>query len=57
MKKKGRPAKDDPIRTVISAKLSKEDIKKLDFCCEKLGITRGAVIRKGIDNVYAEIKE
>lgn len=57
MKKKGRPAKDDPIRTVISAKLSKEDIQKLDFCCEKLGITRGAVIRKGIDNVYAEIKE
>ena len=59
MKKRGRPAKnpDDPINNIITAKLSQEDIKKLDYCCEKLELKRSAVIRKGIDNVYAEIKE
>ena len=58
MKKRGRPAKDDPIRTVISVKLSQEDIRKLNQCCEKLKVTKGEVIRKGINLVYdAETKE
>jgi len=59
MNKRGRKAEDadNPINTVISAKLSKEDISKLNQCCEKLGVTKGKIIRMGIDKVYAEIKE
>ena len=57
MAKKGRPAKDDPIKTVVSAKLSQEDIRKLNQCCEKLNASKGEVIRKGINLVYAETKE
>lgn len=59
MKKTGRPAKNpgDPIQNVITAKISNEDKEKLDYCCKKLGITKGAVIRKGIDLAYSEAKK
>lgn len=59
MKKLGRPAENpkDPIQTMVSTRLSQDDIKKLDQCCEKLGVSRGKILRMGIDKVYAEIKE
>ena len=58
MSKAGRKPQnpENPIVEVISAKISKEDINKLDYCTEKLGISKSAVIRKGIDQVYSEAK-
>lgn len=59
MKKRGRKAADadNPINNVISVKVSKEDIEKLKICQEKLNASRGQIIRMGIDQVYAKIKE
>lgn len=59
MKKLGRPAENpkDPIQTMVSTRLSQDDIKKLDLCCEKLHASKGKILRMGIDRIYAEIKE
>ncbi len=32
-----------------------QELAKLDFCCEKTGMSRSKVIREGIDRIYAEL--
>jgi len=52
----GRPT-DDPKRLNTRIRLSEEDIRKLDFCAEKLGISKSEVIRRGIELAYKEASE
>ena len=53
----GRPPKDDSRDNQYRIRLSDEELQKLDFCCEKTGLSKADVIRKGIDKVYQEIQD
>jgi len=52
----GRPKKDNARNIKVDTRLSEEEEKKLNYCCEVLGMTRAEVIRKGINKVYEELK-
>lgn len=51
----GRPT-DDPKKLSTRIRLSEEDVRILDYCCEKTGKTKSEIIRMGIRTVYEEIK-
>lgn len=52
----GRPT-DDPKNLNTRIRLSKNDVEKLDYCTEKLGLKKAEIIRMGIDKVYEELKK
>ena len=54
--KKGRPT-DAPKKYQTRIRMSDEEVSKLNFCSEKLGITKTAVINMGIDKVYEELNK
>ena len=51
----GRPPSNDRKEYRKSYRLSEDDVKKLEICVEKTGMSATAVIRKGIDMVYREV--
>lgn len=51
----GRPT-TDPKCHETRIRLSDEELRKLNVCCVKTGLTKADVIRKGIDKVYEETK-
>lgn len=56
MHKKGRPT-NDPKTLNTRIRLSEEDVKRLEYCSEKTGLTKAEIIRKGIKEVYAQLTE
>lgn len=52
----GRPKKENARNIKVDTRLSIEEEEKLKYCCEVLGLTKAEVVRKGIDNVYNELK-
>jgi predicted DNA-binding protein len=52
----GRPTEDPKIYET-RIRMSSQDVKLLNYCCEKTGMTKADVIRQGIREVYAKIKE
>lgn len=52
----GRPKKDNSRIDRVDTRLTKEEVEKLNYCCEVLGLTKAEVVRKGIDKVYEEVK-
>lgn len=52
----GRPT-DDPKNLNTRIRLSENDVEKLNYCTEKLGIKKAEVIRMGINKVYEELKK
>lgn len=52
----GRPT-DDPKNLSTRIRLSENDIAKINYCTEKLGIKKAEVIRMGINKVYEELKK
>ncbi len=54
-KKMGRPT-DSPKTIVKRARMSEEDVEKLQICCKALGISESDVLRMGIDEVYQKVK-
>jgi len=54
-KKMGRPT-DSPKRHDTRIRMSDEDLKLLEYCCEATGLSKAEVIRKGIRKVYEEVK-
>lgn len=53
----GRPKKDISRTKRVDTRLTDEEAKKLNYCCEILGMTKAEVVRIGIDKVYEEIKK
>lgn len=49
-----RPRSDDPKKNQYRLRMSDEELKRLEFCCEKLNLTKSEVIRAGIDTMYQE---
>ncbi len=54
--KTGRPT-TDPKKHETRIRMSDEDVRLLEYCAEKLGMTKADVIRKGIREVYAKVKK
>ena len=54
--KTGRPT-NDPKKHETRIRMSDEDVRILEYCCRATGLTKADVIRKGIREVYAKIKE
>ncbi len=52
----GRPT-NAPKRHETRIRMSDEDIKILEICCKATGLTKAEIIRKGIREVYAQIKK
>lgn len=51
----GRPT-NDPKTLNTRIRLSDEDIKRLEFCSEKTGLTKSEIIRQGIKEIYEKLK-
>lgn len=51
----GRPKSDNPKKNQTKIRTTDEELKKIEFCAEKLGISKTEVILKGVDMVYTEI--
>ncbi len=51
----GRPT-DDPKKLNTRVRLSDEDVKRLEYCAEKTGLTKAEIIRMGIKEVYEKVK-
>lgn len=47
-----RPRSDNSKRNQYRLRMSDEELKKLEFCCEKLLLTKSEVIRSGLDAMY-----
>jgi len=50
----GRPT-NEPRKNWQGLRLSDNDVKKLEICIQKTGMTKTDIIRKGIDLVYQEV--
>lgn len=51
----GRPT-EDPKKHETRVRMSDEDIRLLNICCEKTGKTKADIIRLGIRKVYEQVK-
>jgi len=52
----GRPT-TDPKRHDTRIRMSDEDVRFLEICCQKTGLSKTDVIRQGIREVYEKVKE
>lgn len=53
----GRPPSDSPKTLNTRIRMSEDDIKMLEFCVEKTGLSKADIIRKGIKEVYEQLKK
>ena len=53
----GRSPSNDPKEYRKSYRLSEGDVRKLNACIEKTGMSATDIIRKGIDMVYREVTQ
>ena len=56
MSPRGRPTKD-PKNNQYRIRLSDREVELLEFCCEKTGLSKSDIVRKGIEKVYEEVKD
>lgn len=52
----GRPTENPKINN-YRIRMTDEELKKLEECCEKTGFSKADVIRLGIEKVYAELEK
>lgn len=52
----GRPT-TDPKKHETRIRMSDEDLRILEICCEKTKLSKAEVIRRGIREVYEKVKE
>lgn len=54
--KMGRPT-DNPKTNQMRIRMSDEDVRMLEYCCEITNMSKADVIRMGISKVYQDIKK
>jgi len=52
----GRPKTGMARENKVDTRLSAQEVQKLEYCCNVLGLTRAEVIRKGIEKIYNEVR-
>lgn len=55
-KKMGRPT-DNPKTNNYRIRMTDEELKKLEVCCKRTGLSKADVIRMGINRVYEETEK
>lgn len=55
--KMGRPKIENPKGTQVSARMDAETVRKLNYCMERLNLSKAEVLRRGVEQVYAGLKE
>lgn len=50
----GRPT-DNPKNTRLELRLSNDDATKLEYCCQKTGLSKAEILRKGLESVYKNL--
>ncbi len=53
----GRPPSKNPKTHETRIRMSDSDVAKLEYCCKQTGMTKADVIRRGIDEVYMQLKK
>lgn len=54
----GRPFKDGKRKEDrITFRASEQDSSKIEFCCAETGLSKSEVIRKGVNNLYEQLKK
>lgn len=53
----GRPPSKDPKKHETRIRMSDTDIEKLEYCTKITGFTKADIIRKGMDEVYKQLKK
>lgn len=51
-----RPKSKDTKNNQYRIRMTDEELEKLEYCSEVTGLTKADVIRKGIDNVFKQLK-
>lgn len=54
---KGTKLVENPKDKTVQVRMDEETVRRLDFCCEMLGMNRSVVIRKGIYEQYERLKK
>lgn len=52
----GRPT-SDPKNNQYRIRLSDKEVHMLEYCCEKTGLSKSDIVRRGIEKVYKEVSE
>lgn len=52
-----RPFSDNPKSEQYRLRMTEDDVKKLEYCCEKTGLSKAEVLRKGLEMVYQEVNK
>lgn len=52
----GRPT-TDPKKNQTKIRMTDNELAKLNYCCDKLNLTKTDIINMGIDKVYSELKK
>lgn len=52
----GRPT-DNPKTNNYRIRMTDEELKKLEVCCKRTGLSKADVIRMGINRVYEETEK
>lgn len=52
----GRPT-NDPKNNQYRIRLSDKEVEMLELCCEKMGLSKSDIVRRGIEKVYKEVSE
>ena len=53
----GRPPKEDSRENQYRLRMSNDELHKLEVFCQKTGLSKAEVIRKGIELVYKQVSE
>lgn len=52
---RGRPVSENPKDYMLRVRMDEETLKQLDECCSALNASRSEIVRKGIQEQYADI--
>lgn len=55
-RKKPGPQPEKPLEHDLKVRVDNERLDKIQYCMEKLSITRSEVLRKGVDLLYESLK-
>jgi len=53
----GRPPTENPKDRGYRLRVSDEDLQRLDYCAEVLGLTKAEIIRQGIELMYEKAQK
>lgn len=51
----GRPPSGNARQQKVETRMTKEELEKLDHCCEMTQMSRSEVIRAGIELIYSNL--